>query len=315
MRRLCKLTHVAVAGVAAALVVADGRSLAQEEPYSPPGRQPAPGAGDASKGYIPAPPGSETLSVALAEESLQLCESADFKGTEATINNIAGAANAGVLSDLPRGLNDSASSLRWNLPPGLLVVLYEDAAGKGEQLLLWGHGQMPDLHANDFDNKASRWAWYDVGGGAGGRSAGGMAIPHGAQAPTATVPADTLQMFIDQDFKNTMAQVSPVTGQKAGEINNLPSGIGDSLSAVRWNLPEGVVVMFYQDASGKKQQVGIWGHGEVADLDIWDINDKASRWSWAYIGSPARITPPKVTPPKVTPPKPPTPPQRRQPGG
>jgi hypothetical protein len=63
---------------------------------------------------------------------------------------------------------------------------------------------------------------------------------------------------------------------------------------MRWNLPEGVIVMFYQDANGKKQQVAVWGQAQLADLDAWDFNDKASRWSWAYIGSPTRS---RVTPP------------------
>jgi hypothetical protein len=71
----------------------------------------------------------------------------------------------------------------------------------------------------------------------------------------------------------------------------VPKKMGDSLTSLRWNLPEGVIIMLYQDAGGKKQQVAIWGEGELADLDLWDFNDKISRWSWAYVGAPAGNSP------------------------
>jgi hypothetical protein len=83
-----------------------------------------------------------------------------------------------------------------------------------------------------------------------------------------------------------MKQVSPVTMMRAGELQKFDSSIDDSLTSVQWSLPVGVIVLMYEDADGKKDRVAIWGKGQVDDLDIWDFNDKASRWSWAYIGDP-----------------------------
>ena len=77
----------------------------------------------------------------------------------------------GPVRDTPMGVRhrlgdarDSVSSLRWNLPPGVLVVLYEDAGGYGRQLALWGKGQYETVSEWDFNDKASRWAWYDISG-------------------------------------------------------------------------------------------------------------------------------------------------------
>ena len=61
----------------------------------------------------------------------------------------------------------------------------------------------------------------------------------------------------------------------------------DSLTSMKWNLPAGVVVTLYEDADGKKDRVSIWGSGQIDSLDVWDFNDKVSRWSWAYVGTPA----------------------------
>jgi hypothetical protein len=245
----------------------------------------APSASDAIKGHIPAPPGSETLTATLEANTVQLFEANNYEGSTATLNASDAAPQSGGLRELPHGLADSLTSLRWNVEPGVVVVFYEDSGGKGEQLIIWGKGQSPDISRWDFNDKASRWTWYDVGGSGMAASAGGMRAPHGAQPLSTSVPENTIQFFVDKNFENDMKQVSPMTAEKHGELHAVPSHEADRLTSLRWNLPEGVIVMLYQDAGGKKQQVAIWGEGQVPDLDIWDFNDKVSRWSWAYVGA------------------------------
>ena len=70
-----------------------------------------------------------------------------------------------------------------------------------------------------------------------------------------------------------------------GQLQNLPAELKDSMSSLQWNVPPGVVVVFYQDAGGLKQQAAIWGIGQFRNIDTWDFNDKVSRWAWYQLGS------------------------------
>jgi len=68
----------------------------------------------------------------------------------------------GDLQPMTDHLDNKVTSLRWNLPPGKIVVLYDKADGTGRRMPLWGDGQVSDLRT--IDNKISAWAWYDVVG-------------------------------------------------------------------------------------------------------------------------------------------------------
>jgi hypothetical protein len=277
-------TQVLFFAIAGGALIAVGSSalLAQEKSPKQPVKQ-------WTKGFIAAPPGSETLNVALEAPSIQLFANANFKGTEATLSKLDNINPQGKANDMPKDLNDSVSSLRWSLPRGALVIFYEDAAPKGEQLVLWGSGQMAELTKWDFNDKASRWAWFNAGGGGTPLRGDATTVPPvGSESLGIALSDNTLQLFKDKGFGNDMKQISPVTSVRAGELQDIPSDIDDSLTAIQWNLPEGVIVMLYEDADGKKDRVAIWGKGQVSDLDGWDFNDKASRWSWAYIGEPTK---------------------------
>ncbi len=247
-------------------------------PSKPSPAKPAATASGDGSGYIAAPLGTENLTTSLTENSIELFSADDFAGTTAKVESLNTTIAAGTINEMPQGLADSLTSLRWNLGPGIAVVFYEDAGGRGERLVLWGKGQAPSVSRWDFNDKASRWAWYDLNAESSARVG-----PQGAKAPSTAVPECTIQLFRDQNFKGDMQQVAPVTATKSGELQRVDSHQSDSLSSMRWNLPTGVIVMLYQDADGHKQQIALWGEGEVADLDAWDFNDKASRWSWGYI--------------------------------
>ncbi|MCI0366127.1 MAG: hypothetical protein L0Y44_12095 [Phycisphaerales bacterium] len=238
--------------------------------------------------YIERPPGAVVIvePATTAADTIELFRDRDLEGDTVLINVI-GTQAAGTAHDLPDGIKDSLSSLRWSLPPGVLVVLYEDHGAKGEQLALWGSGQIDALSAFDLNDKASEWAWFYVGGAVEPTEfvRYGEVIPVGASAGTAPVPQGTLQLFKSKNFEATTFTVNSVTSNAANTLHELTGALSDSLTAMRWSLPPGVVVILYQDADGDKQQVPIWGNGQVANLDVWDFNDKASRWAWYYIGS------------------------------
>jgi hypothetical protein len=274
-------------GIAACVVVAAVSSGLSAQEAAPP-RQPAPKppVNDVSKGYIAAPLGSETLSIDLEDYTIQLFDNPNFQGAESTVNRLDNIQAQGKANHVPGDLNDKVSSIRWSLPPGGIVVFYKDPDLLGEQLVLWGSGQVADLGKWDFNDKASRWAWFNVGGaGTPLRGDSSTILPLGGETLSVTLTDNTIQLFKDKSFRSDMKQISPVSGVKAGELQFMPSGLDDSATSAQWNLPPGVIVMLYENPDGKRNRVALWGSGEVSDLGSWDLNDKASRWSWAYIGA------------------------------
>jgi hypothetical protein len=271
-----------------------GQRTPGESPrQTPPTKPGTPGTVDDAvrRGYVAIPPGSEPLAAEIGAGTIVMFKDQNFKGTQGAATAITASAASGQLKELPNDLPDSLSSVQWNLPPGIVVILFEDAAGKGEQLALWGKGQMSDLTDWGYNDKASRWSWYNVG--AGDSAGPGATIgPHGSRPTSASVPERSVVMHEDKNFDRDTETVTDITTHPAGQLHNLPGDIKDELTSMRWNLPAGVIVLLYEDAGGEENQVAVWGLGEVADLDVWDFNDKVSRWAWAYVGTPHKLPPP-----------------------
>jgi hypothetical protein len=229
------------------------------------------------------PPYAQKLTGTLGENTILICADKDFAGEQARIDNLPKTHQAGTLNEFPTNFDNGATSLQWNIPRGTLVVLFDDASGAGMQLALWGKGQIGDLDAIEFNDAASRWAWYDIGGAGEPRSAGGMHMPKGAQPLDTTLADNTIQLFDDQNFQGT-EQKEHVLTKKAGDWNMMPDGKENGLSSLRWNLPEGVVLLLSAEDGGNNNIV-IFGEGQCADLSKCNFDNRASRWSWAYIGA------------------------------
>lgn len=229
---------------------------------------------------------AQPLATTLSANTIQLCVDNEFKGDTTNLEGVTKSHAAGTLNEFPADYDNSITSLRWHLTPGTLVVLFDDAAGKGPQLALWGKGQIPDLGKVDFNEKATRWASYDIGGGGTPRSAGNMIMPHGAQALDAPLPDGSFIMFDDQMFKGNEQRVSGITGQKAGDWVKFPTEGENELSSVRWSLPEGTIVILSAEDAGNDNIV-LFGEGQYSDLGSVDFDNQASRWSWAHIGAAA----------------------------
>jgi hypothetical protein len=274
---------------ACCLVMALASTAAPQD--APPPRQSPPKLpdNDVIKGHIPAPVGSETLNAALEDYSIHLYADPNFSGSESAINKLDSIQPQGKANAMPQNLNDAVSSLRWNLPPGGIVVFYDDSDLKGKQLVLWGKGQKADLNPWEFSDRASHWAWFNVGGlSTPLRRDASTKPPIGGESLSVTLTDNTIQFFKDMNFKNDMTQLSPVTMVKAGEVHRMAEGFDNEVVSAQWNLPAGVVVQLYEHADGKGERVAIWGEGQMSDLDAWNFSRQASGWSWAYIGDPPR---------------------------
>ena len=101
--------------------------------------------------------------------------------------------------------------------------------------------------------------------------------------PTTNIPADTMELYTDRDLKGTLKTFSPVTGESQLEYHGLLS-INDQMTSLRWNLPEGVLVVFYDNIDGTGRQLAIWNKGEHPTVSPWNFNDRASSWAWYRLG-------------------------------
>jgi hypothetical protein len=170
----------------------------------------------------------------------------------------------------------------------MLVILFDDVAGNADQLALWGKGQIADLDKCEFNDQASAWACYDLGSKGEPRSAGDVTMPNGAQPLASTLGEGSIELFDDQNFAGEQQRVAQLHTQRAGQWAALPgeSAVGsekeNAASSIRWNLPEGVVVLLAADDDGTNNLV-LFGSGQYTDLSVCGFNNRASRWTWAHI--------------------------------
>lgn len=62
------------------------------------------------------------------------------------------------ISDMhAKGMNDTVSSIKYNIPSGWQVVLHADTGYKGRTYVLEGSGSLPSV--GDFEDKCSSLEW------------------------------------------------------------------------------------------------------------------------------------------------------------
>jgi hypothetical protein len=235
-----------------------------------------------SNGVSLRPPGASEVMGSLPQNSIYMFRDRDFKGDVTRIENI---------TSQPPGLTESVgsradqmTSLRWDLPAGVVVIFYESPDGTGDQFPIWGRGQIDSVSKWSFNDKVSRWAWYSVGGRSSSSASleRGMIPPHMAR-PITNIPKDTMELYTDRDLKGTLKTFSPITGQSQLEYHSVGL-INDQITSLRWNVPEGVLVVFYDNVDGTGRQFTIWNKGEVPTVSPWNFNDRASSFAWYRLG-------------------------------
>lgn len=230
------------------------------------------------------PPGAIEVQGALPQDSIYLFENHSFGGKVTRVENV---------TSQPPGLTervgdraDQMTSLKWDLSPGVVVIFYENADGTGTQFPIWGRGQLDSVSKWSFNDKVSRWAWYSVGGRANSSTSleRAMILPDKGR-PTTSVPRDTIELYTDRDLKGSLKSISPVSAQSQLEYHAVnPS---DQVTSMRWNLPEGVLVVFYDNVDGTGRQLAIWNKGEFETVSPMNMNDKISSFAWYRLGEPS----------------------------
>jgi hypothetical protein len=236
--------------------------------------------GSTYESRAPRPEGAEALRVPVPGDSIYLFNQRKFGGNVTQVHNVTTSHPGGKLH-LVEGSSDTMTSLRWNLPPGVAVVFYEDAGGRGNQMGVWGAGEVESVSQWNFNDRVSRWAWFYVGGVPNPSpviQAGMADRPLGA-TPTGPVAPGAIELFRDTDFKGPMTTVGPIRSSSANDFHQVGAA-SNSMSSLRWNLPPGVVVILYEDAQGRGRQIPLWGSGEFSTVTPWNFNDSVSRWAW-----------------------------------
>jgi hypothetical protein len=230
---------------------------------------------------------AQPLTTEIGDNAVQMFADAGFKGEHISRMDVIGKHEAGALNVCQDDLDDEIGSLRWNLEPGVLVILYEEADGTGDQLPLWGTGEITDLSKCDFDDEASGWSWYDFRDSSS-RSEGLVQQPVGSQRLTGPISADSVELYDDQQFKAERQIIAHIGQQAAGTLHQLP-GEGtirdekeNAASSLRWKLPAGTIVILSANDDGSNCLV-LFGEGEYADLGKCNFDNRASRWSWTRL--------------------------------
>ena len=225
-----------------------------------------------SSGKALRPFGAEAPSVPQPANSIYFFKDRDFRGDVARVENVS---SQPMGQALKMGENwDEMTSVRWRLPEGVVVVLYVDAEGKGNQMALWGDGEIPSVSPWNFNDKLSRWAWFPVDG----TQVTGVSERPLFSQPTGNLPDGTLEFYQDRDFKGKLETVT--LDRQAMGVRHPMDVQGDKLSSLRWNLPPGKVVVLYEDAGGYGRHIPIWGKGQFDSVNKFDFDNKASRWAW-----------------------------------
>jgi hypothetical protein len=229
------------------------------------------------------PPGAADVTGALPQNSIYLFADRDFKGNVTRLENVT--SQPAGLTERVGARADNMTSLKWDLPPGVVVIFYENAEGTGNQFPIWGRGQLDSVGKWSFNDKVSRWAWYSVGGRGSSSTERAEMPPHMAR-PTTNIPRDSMELYTDRDLKGTLKAIAPVTAQSQLEYHSVGS-VNDQVTSMRWNLPEGVLVVFYDNIDGTGRQLAIWNKGEHPTISPWNMNDKISSFAWYRLGEPS----------------------------
>ena len=92
--------------------------------------------------------------------SITLYEDQNYKGRRYHIS-LANKVEGKLYSVQPQRLNDKMSSIKWDTPSNVRVILYEHPNGTGRKYIRGGgKSGDKDTHNNDFKDCASSYRWY-----------------------------------------------------------------------------------------------------------------------------------------------------------
>jgi hypothetical protein len=213
--------------------------------------------------------------------TLWLYTGSDFSDREAWLTINETSHPAGTPHELGRGIKGKVSSIRWNLVDNVVVVFYTSSKGTGRQLAVWGSGTFGSLKPYNINGKIKAWAWFRVGDS----SQSTKDFPMQAGALNEVLEDNSCRVFKSKNLENEIGSIRSVTASAAGATKELESAIDRDMASLTWNLPSGVVLVFYEKADGTGRQLAVWGSGQFVNLETWDFKKKARAWAWFQVGS------------------------------
>ena len=65
-----------------------------------------------------------------------------------------------------------------------------------------------------------------------------------------------------------------------GTYVNLPGGFNDKMTGLQFNLPSGVIVVFFEHPGFRGRQLVVFGTGSIDHARHNGFNDCATGWAW-----------------------------------
>jgi hypothetical protein len=205
------------------------------------------------------PPARPPIAVHLSnplfpENTIVLYSDDDFKGEEwkFTLDQF----GSGVFR-VDGNPKDKASSVRWRLPNDEIVRLIDNSDGSGDQISLFGEGQIPSLRQFSINDRISSMRREGVGGSSGA--------------------SNKVVLYWDDNFGGGQLpiEVSSLTPATLIRIDELPEGKGwnDKPSSVKCDLPPGTIVLLVEDVIGTGNHVVVHGKMELGSLNQVGLGD------------------------------------------
>jgi hypothetical protein len=108
--------------------------------------------------------------------------------------------------------------------------------------------------------------------------------PPGSEPLTRSLTDDAFRTYLDGGFSGQAQLRKAVTESRPYRAHRLAKYTNNDMTSLCWNLPEGVVVVFYDHSNARGKQYVVWGSGQADDLVPQRFNDTVSRWAWYYLG-------------------------------
>ncbi|MCH8823692.1 MAG: hypothetical protein IH984_09320 [Planctomycetes bacterium] len=98
--------------------------------------------------------------------------------------------------------------------------------------------------------------------------------PLHAQECSVSIPSGSIVFYKDTHFEGR-EEVFKIEGKELHEMHDIGGKLSGSISSLRWNLPEGTIVVLYgSSAKNPSRQYVIWGEGQDDRLTGHGVNDK-----------------------------------------
>lgn len=102
-----------------------------------------------------------------------------------------------------------------------------------------------------------------------------------AQVYTGDCPLSVgqIRVFEHDNFNGGSFNINP-SAVPQGQYVKVPDGSNDKISSVQFNLPPGIIVIFFEHDKYRGRQLVVFGRGASQKLGDNGINDKITGWAW-----------------------------------